>query len=100
MLSEILGQPWAIDINPMAILPYTDEDSWGRTCIGDAISRLVFASFRYLESHMVCKVRFRGPYPIVLIELTDFPCPLVMLGTPYISFANSLAGMEMKLGTR
>lgn len=38
-LSEILGQPWTINIDPKAIWPYADDGSWAKTSTGDMLSR-------------------------------------------------------------
>ncbi|KAF5655966.1 hypothetical protein FHETE_11113 [Fusarium heterosporum] len=36
-LSDILGQPWTISVDPKAIYAYVEPDSWGSTCLGDVI---------------------------------------------------------------
>ncbi|KAF9765446.1 hypothetical protein IL306_002271, partial [Fusarium sp. DS 682] len=36
-LSEILGQPWTINIDPKALFSYAEEGSWGFTSMGDLI---------------------------------------------------------------
>ncbi|KAF4454765.1 hypothetical protein F53441_2843 [Fusarium austroafricanum] len=36
-LSEVLGQPWTINIDPKALYPYAEEGSWGSTSMGDLI---------------------------------------------------------------
>ncbi|KAI1026786.1 hypothetical protein LB505_000768 [Fusarium chuoi] len=40
-LSEILGQPWTINIDPKALYPYAEEGSWGHTSMGDLIVKFV-----------------------------------------------------------
>ena len=36
-LSDLLGQPWTINVDPKAIYPYAEEGSWGATSLGDLI---------------------------------------------------------------
>ncbi|KAH7231944.1 hypothetical protein B0J15DRAFT_409777, partial [Fusarium solani] len=48
-ISEILGEPWTIDIDPHKIWPYAEEDSWAKRYTGqlikDYVSRAV-SNFR------------------------------------------------------
>ncbi|KAH6952765.1 hypothetical protein DER45DRAFT_647449 [Fusarium avenaceum] len=36
-LSQILGQPWTIKVDPLALYAYAEEDSWASTSLGDLI---------------------------------------------------------------
>ncbi|KAJ4124240.1 hypothetical protein NW768_009596 [Fusarium equiseti] len=46
-LSEILGQPWTISVDPPALYPYA-EDDWAQQCLGDVIARSVPFISRFL----------------------------------------------------
>jgi hypothetical protein len=36
-ISEILGEPWTIDIDPHKIWPHAEEDSWAKRYTGQLI---------------------------------------------------------------
>lgn len=44
-LSQILGQPWTIKVDPLALYAYAEEDSWASTSLGDLIVRSVSSCF-------------------------------------------------------
>lgn len=44
-LSAILGQPWTIKVDPLALYAYAEEDSWASTSLGDLIIRFVSSCF-------------------------------------------------------
>jgi hypothetical protein len=37
-LLELLGNPWKFDINPLAIYPYAEPDSYGYNSLGGCIA--------------------------------------------------------------
>ncbi|KAI8656281.1 hypothetical protein NCS56_01231500 [Fusarium sp. Ph1] len=43
-LSEILGEPWTIDIDPHKIWPYAEEDSWAKRYTGELMRDYVKAA--------------------------------------------------------
>ncbi|KAF7561479.1 hypothetical protein G7046_g2657 [Stylonectria norvegica] len=49
-ISETLGQPWTIKINPNAIFPYGDDGSWAKTSTGDLIAGYIQGAARSLKS--------------------------------------------------
>ncbi|KAF4981466.1 hypothetical protein FZEAL_2709 [Fusarium zealandicum] len=40
-LSDLLGQSWTVDVDPKALYPYAEENSWASTSLGDTIARQV-----------------------------------------------------------
>ncbi|RSM20603.1 hypothetical protein CDV31_000581 [Fusarium ambrosium] len=40
-LSDLLGESWTIDIDPKALYPYAEADSWASTSLGDCINGYV-----------------------------------------------------------
>jgi hypothetical protein len=36
-LAVLLGTPWTIDINPLALYPYAEENSWASNSLGNVI---------------------------------------------------------------
>ena len=49
-LLTLLGTAWNFDINPLAIYPYAEPDSYGHNSLGDCIAEYVFASIPF-NSH-------------------------------------------------
>lgn len=37
-LSEVLGEPWTVDIDALSLFPYATEDSWARSSPGEMIA--------------------------------------------------------------
>ena len=38
-ISNILGETWTINIDPKAIWPYGEDNSWAKTSTGDLLAR-------------------------------------------------------------
>lgn len=38
-LTDLLSTAWTIDINPNAIYPYAEENSYGKNSLGDCIAK-------------------------------------------------------------
>ncbi|KAH7119456.1 hypothetical protein B0J13DRAFT_397241, partial [Dactylonectria estremocensis] len=49
-ISDILGEPWAININPNAIWPYAKDSSWAKTSIGEIIQLYIAGAECQLKS--------------------------------------------------
>ncbi|KAH7140463.1 hypothetical protein B0J13DRAFT_421886, partial [Dactylonectria estremocensis] len=49
-ISDILGEPWTININPNAIWPYAEDNSWAKTSTGKMIQRYVAGAEDQLKS--------------------------------------------------
>lgn len=66
-LSQILGQPWTIKVDPLALYAYAEEDSWASTSLGDLIVRFVPHVFLCL---WLLKSSFIRLYSVPWIVLT------------------------------
>ncbi|KAH7120723.1 hypothetical protein EDB81DRAFT_631359, partial [Dactylonectria macrodidyma] len=49
-ISDILGEPWTININPNAIWPYAEDNSWAKISTGKMIQRYVAGAEDQLKS--------------------------------------------------
>ena len=49
-LLSLLGTAWTFDVNPLAIYPYAEPDSYGQRSLGDCIAV-------YVPSTLFCKIQ-------------------------------------------
>ncbi|CAM1509909.1 Fc.00g002440.m01.CDS01 [Cosmosporella sp. VM-42] len=49
-ISDVLGESWTINIDPKAIWPYGDDNSWAKTSTGDMLGRYISGAESSLKS--------------------------------------------------
>jgi hypothetical protein len=92
-LSEILGQPWTIKVDPLALYAYAEEGSWASTSLGDLIVRFVSS---YFPVSVTCEVILHSfKFHSLKFSNQDLFC-LVMLKVLSINCNISLNGTEME----
>ncbi|KFH43542.1 hypothetical protein ACRE_056920 [Hapsidospora chrysogenum ATCC 11550] len=77
-LSEVLGEPWTVDIDALSLFPYAAEDSWARSSPGemiasyvsDAVSRLRYLIDR-LGSELRTEINDACPARILTMDLDE-----------------------------